>query len=163
MNRGVSSWTQCSCVLILPPGIFLRGGFLLVCMACDRSIILKNHYKDGKMHELSLMQSVTELVKESALQNNIHKISKVKLVVGKFSMALPDSLQFAFAAIAAVEPLLEAAVLEIELRSVICRCLECNIRTEIDENYSFICSNCASVSLEIIQGRELYLDYYEGE
>jgi hydrogenase nickel incorporation protein HypA/HybF len=78
-------------------------------------------------------------------------------------MALPDSLQFAFAAIAVAEPLLEGAVLEIEPRPVICRCLECNVKTEIDENYSLVCSNCASVSVEIIQGRELYLDYYEGE
>ena len=115
------------------------------------------------MHELSLMQSVTDIVKESAEQNNIFKISKVKLVVGKFSMALPDSLQFAFEAIAASEPLLEGAILEIETRPIICQCLECDNETKIEDSYQFVCSGCGSAKVEIIQGRELYLDYYEGE
>lgn len=115
------------------------------------------------MHELSLMQSVTDIVKESAAQNHINKISKVKLVIGKFSMALPDSMQFAFEAIAATEPLFAGAVLEIEPRSIICECLECEVKTEIEDSYHFVCSNCGSVKVEIIQGRELYLDYYEGE
>jgi len=115
------------------------------------------------MHELSLMQSVTDIIKESAAQNNICKISKVKLVIGKFSMALPDSMQFAFEAIAATEPLFEGAVLEIEPRSIICQCLECDKQTKIEDSYQFVCSGCGSAKVEIIQGRELYLDYYEGE
>ncbi len=115
------------------------------------------------MHELSLMQSVVELVKDSAVQNNIARVKKVKLVVGKMSMALPDSLQFAFEAIAATENLLQGAVLEIESTDVLVECQECQIITRIDDGCSFICSNCASTRVEIIQGRELHLDYYEGD
>jgi hydrogenase nickel incorporation protein HypA/HybF len=115
------------------------------------------------MHELSLIQGVTDTVKESAIQNNIRKVKKVKLVVGKFSMALPDSMQFAFEAIASTEPLLDGAVLEIENRPIICQCGKCGQKTEIDDNYRFVCSGCGSAEVEIVQGRELYLDYYEGE
>jgi hydrogenase nickel incorporation protein HypA/HybF len=109
------------------------------------------------------MQSVTDIVKESAVQNNICKINKVKLVVGEFSMVLPDSMQFAFDAITTSEPLLKGAILEIEPRSIICQCLECGEKTEIENSYHFVCSGCGSTKVEIIQGRELYLDYYEGE
>lgn len=115
------------------------------------------------MHELSLMQSVVELVKSSAVQNNIVRVNKVKLVVGRMSMALPDSLRFAFEAIAATENLLKGAVLEIEATDILCECQDCRIITRIDDGCSFICSNCASTTLEIIQGRELHLDYYEGD
>lgn len=115
------------------------------------------------MHELSLMLGVADIIKESAAQKNICRISKVKLVVGKFSMALSDSLQFAFEAIAASESMFSGAVLEIETRPIICRCQECNCETGIEENYHFVCSSCGSTKVDIIQGRELYLDYYEGE
>ena len=47
------------------------------------------------MHEMALMDGVLNAVRESARDRNLSKINKIKLVVGKFSMALPDSLQFA--------------------------------------------------------------------
>lgn len=115
------------------------------------------------MHELSLMKSVIDIVKESAAQNSIERVNKVKLVVGKFSMALPDSLHFAFDVITGVEPLLLNAVLEIEERDIICQCQQCQLTTQIDESYRFVCPGCGSTDVDIIQGRELYLDYYEGD
>lgn len=42
------------------------------------------------------------------------RVERIKLVVGKLSMALPDSLQFAFEAIKAGEELFRQADLEIE-------------------------------------------------
>lgn len=115
------------------------------------------------VHELSLMQSVMDIVKESANQNHIHRVNKVKLVVGKFSMALPDSLHFAFEAISTTELLFKGAVLEIEERETICQCLQCQQTIEIEDNYHFVCTSCGSNNVAIIQGRELYLDYYEGD
>lgn len=115
------------------------------------------------MHELSLMQSVMDIVKNSAIQNNINRVNKVKLVVGKFSMALPDSLHFAFEAITGVEELFKDAVLEIEIKDILCHCQQCQQTIQIEDEYHFICSICGSNKVEIIQGRELYLDYYEGD
>ena len=115
------------------------------------------------MHELSLMQGVMDIVKESAAQNGILKVNKVKLVVGKFSMALPDSLQFAFEAISGVEPLIKGAVLEIETKEILCQCQQCQQINQLGDTYHFVCSSCGSTKIDIIQGRELYLDYYEGD
>lgn len=115
------------------------------------------------MHELSLMQSVMDIVKDSAAQNSIQKVNKVKLVVGKYSMALPDSLHFAFEAISGVEALFKGAVLEIEEKEILCQCQQCQQTIQIEDTYRFICPLCGSNKVEIIQGRELYLDYYEGD
>jgi len=115
------------------------------------------------MHELSLMQGVMDIVKESAAQNGILKVNKVKLVVGKFSMALPDSLHFAFEALSGVEPLFKGAVLEIEAKEILCQCQQCRQINQLEDSYHFVCSSCGSTKVDIIQGRELYLDYYEGD
>lgn len=115
------------------------------------------------MHELSLIEGVLGMVRDSAEQNNISTVNKVKLVVGKFSMALPDSLRFAFEALAGAEKLFQDAVLEIEEREITCQCLQCGQTFQLEEAYCFVCSGCGSGKVEIIAGRELYLDYYEGD
>ena len=115
------------------------------------------------MHEFALIEGVLGLVRDSALQNNIRRVERIKLVVGKLSMALPDSLQFAFEAIKAGEELFRQADLEIEEKEIVCRCGQCHQSFAVEDSVSFICPHCGSVNIEIIQGRELYIDCYEGE
>lgn len=114
------------------------------------------------MHELSLMDGVVRQLKSSASQNNISKIIKVVLVVGKLTMAQPDALQFAFEVFKKEEPLLEGGVLEIREEPVRGECQDCRSRFEI-ANYEFICPECNSPRVKIAGGRELYIDYYEGD
>ena len=72
------------------------------------------------MHELSIMEGVLNMVRESAVQSNISKVNKLKLVIGKLSMVLPDSLQFCFQALSQ-EEFFQDAVLEIEEKDIIIR------------------------------------------
>lgn len=114
------------------------------------------------MHELSLMESVVDIVRQSAMENNIDRINKLRLVVGKLSMALPDSLQFAFQVLGQDE-MFKNAELEIEEKEIICQCHGCQEHFTVKNNYNFICPHCGCNDVAIIEGRELYLDYYEGE
>ncbi len=114
------------------------------------------------MHELSIMESVMDTVRKSADELNIHRIEKIKLVIGKMTMALPESLQFAFQALARDE-LFSGAVLEIEERDIICRCGGCQNEFPLKNAYHFVCPGCGSRDLEMIQGNELYIDSYEGD
>ncbi len=114
------------------------------------------------MHEVALMSSILDTLRESAVQNGISNITQIKLVVGKFSMALPDSLLFAFEALGQ-EELFMGAVLEIEERDINCICHDCRQSFSLDNDYYFICPNCTGHNTEIISGRELYIDYYEGD
>jgi len=115
------------------------------------------------MHELSLMESVIDMVRESALSNHIVKVTRIKLVVGKMSMALPDSLRFAFDVLKSTDDLLQAAVLEIEEQDVVGRCRQCQTEFAVGSGYRLVCPGCGSMSVEIISGRQLYVDNYEGE
>ena len=114
------------------------------------------------MHELSIMQSVLEVVRENAECSNIGKVNKLKLVIGKSTMIMPDSLQFCFEALSQ-DDLFRGAVLEIEEKETIINCLNCKERFIQEEDYCFLCPGCGSNQVEIIQGREMYIDYYEGD
>ncbi|MBP8819715.1 MAG: hydrogenase maturation nickel metallochaperone HypA [Syntrophomonadaceae bacterium] len=114
------------------------------------------------MHELSIIQSVVDTVRDSAEKNGLKRVNKVKLVIGKLTMALPDSLQFAFEAVI-VDEMFKNAVLEIEERDVTCECNSCQHRFVVDDAYCFICPNCGHDRVDIIGGRELYIDYFEGD
>ncbi|MDD4802101.1 MAG: hydrogenase maturation nickel metallochaperone HypA [Syntrophomonas sp.] len=114
------------------------------------------------MHELSIMEGVMNMVRESAQQNGIMKVNKLKLVIGRLTMVLPDSLQFCFQVLSQ-DDLFRNAVLEVEPREVIMRCMECETQFAREDPYCYICPGCGANQVEIVQGRELFLDYYEGE
>jgi hydrogenase nickel incorporation protein HypA/HybF len=108
------------------------------------------------------MESVLNIVRDSAEQSNIRKVNKLKLVIGKLSMVLPDSLQFCFQVLSQDE-LFREAVLEIEVRDVNIRCAVCEQQFIQEDGFCFTCPGCGSNEVEIVSGREMYLDYYEGD
>lgn len=114
------------------------------------------------MHEASLIAGMMDLLRESARQNSIQKINKVKLVVGKFTMALPDSLQFAFQALGQDE-LFKDAELEIEEQDITCQCRCCKQQFPVKNGYVFVCPECSSNEVDVISGRDLFVEYYEGD
>ena len=115
------------------------------------------------MHEYSLMEGVVKQLRASAAENDIKEISRVALVVGKMTMAVPDALQFSFEAFRLEEPLLrDDAVLEIREEPVMGECKDCQHRFEV-RDYEFICPSCSGVNVKLVGGRELYIDFYEGE
>ncbi len=112
------------------------------------------------MHELGLIQAVMEEVARVARANKIHRIVKVKLVVGKLNGALPAALQFAFK-VMAPETIFEGAELEIEEVAVRLRCPACDRETVVDE-ITYWCPVCGTRA-EMVAGKELYIEYFEGD
>lgn len=114
------------------------------------------------MHELSLMAGMMDLIRDSALQNGINRINRIKLVIGKLSMALPHSLRFAFETMAG-EELFRHAELLIEERSVSWQCRNCQQQFVAEQPFGISCPHCGSPDTDIMTGRELYIEYYEGD
>ncbi|MCL6558984.1 MAG: hydrogenase maturation nickel metallochaperone HypA [Firmicutes bacterium] len=111
------------------------------------------------MHEFSLVESMVQLVKQSASENGIKRVSRVKLVVGKLIMAQPELLQFSFEILRG-GTVLEEATLEIEERPLVMRCRECgnSYSPELAEFFCPVCNGAA----EVLSGKELYVEHYEG-
>ncbi|MEW6181885.1 MAG: hydrogenase maturation nickel metallochaperone HypA [Bacillota bacterium] len=112
------------------------------------------------MHEFSLVESMIGLVRESAAENGITRVSVVKLVVGRLVMAQPELLRFSFDVLKE-KTVLEGASLEIEERPVMMRCRGCG-NSLYPEYVEFICPSCGE-TLEVITGKELYIEHYEGD
>ena len=115
------------------------------------------------MHEMSLMTEMAELLAKSAKENHIGQITRVKLVVGKMTMALPDALKMAFEVLRAAAPFSPDAVLEIEERETKGLCGDCGASFLVENNYRFVCPFCQGLKIDILSGRELYVEHYEGE
>lgn len=113
------------------------------------------------MHELSLIQSLVELVAGSALENGITRVTLVKLMVGEYHGALPGALQFAFSCLAPDTPL-AGAELEIEIIPVKLRCSSCGLVFS-PAGWSAACPDCGAAPPDVLQGRELFVDYFEGD
>lgn len=114
------------------------------------------------MHELSIMEGVLDMVRDSASQNGINRINRLKLVIGSLTMIMPDSLRFAFEVLSQ-EGIFREADLEIDTVPALMRCRDCDSESAPEDPYCFICPGCGSNQLDLIKGREMYLDYYEGE
>ncbi|MDI6632468.1 MAG: hydrogenase maturation nickel metallochaperone HypA, partial [Thermoanaerobacteraceae bacterium] len=111
------------------------------------------------MHELSLVESMMSSIAESAAENNIIRVIRVKLVVGRLNLAQPELLQFAFDALR-TGTIFEAATLEIEERPLVMRCRKCG-GTFTPDYVNFFCPGCGGQA-EIVAGQELYIEHYEG-
>lgn len=113
------------------------------------------------MHEFSMVNALMETVLKSAEENDISKVTKVKLIIGELHGALPDLLTFAFETLSQ-DTVCSGAELEIEIRKLALQCVACG-HTFAEEKLPKVCPVCGGYDLKIVAGRELHLDYYEGD
>lgn len=114
------------------------------------------------MHELSIMENVVDIVREDAQKRGISRIARIRLIIGRMTMVMPDSMQFAFEVLSQDELFSPGAELEIEIREARARCADCENESTIPE-HCFNCPHCQSFNLEYLQGHELNIDFYEGD
>ena len=114
------------------------------------------------MHEVALMEQAIAILRSSVLANDIRQITKVKMVVGQMTAAQPDALMFAFEVFSLQEEWLQGAQLEIEDKETTATCLNCGDVYAV-KDFRFVCPACSSTAHRMESGRELYIDYYEGD
>lgn len=113
------------------------------------------------MHELSIAQSILEIVLEQSRAHRMERVKSIKLQVGALAAVVPDSLTFCFDLLTR-DTIVSGAVLEIETIPVVARCSECNILFEV-ENHVFLCPQCDRPTPDLVSGRDLSLLSIEGE
>ncbi len=113
------------------------------------------------MHELALMQGILEQVEQKVVEHALKKVTRVKLVVGKMTAALPDALRFCFSVLTEDGPC-AGAELEIEEREIVAACSDCKEEFTV-RGIDFRCPRCNGRNTRVVQGNELYIDFIEGE
>ena len=113
------------------------------------------------MHELSIVQNILDIAESEARKNNATKIIKIGLKIGEMSGVVIDSINFCFETLKGNTIARDAELLidHVPLKG---KCKNCNSNFQIN-NYIFKCNTCNNNDIEIISGRELFVDELEVE
>lgn len=105
------------------------------------------------MHELSIAQSIVEIVEEEAIKNNVSNVTEVEIEVGTLSGIEPDALEFAWE-VANMDGVAKGSKLNIRKIQAHARCSECKNEFDV-ENFFEACPRCGNAWFDVIRGREM--------
>jgi hydrogenase nickel incorporation protein HypA/HybF len=111
------------------------------------------------MHELSITQNMLDIVLDYAKKNKAVRVGKINLVIGALTGYVADSVQFYFDLLSK-GTLAEGAVLEFTAVSARGKCRACGASFALKE-FEWLCPDCQSQEIDIIAGRELFVESIE--
>lgn len=120
------------------------------------------------MHEMSIAQSLVELVQEELDKHQLKTLKKVKVNCGQLSAIVPSALEMAFEVLRQGRPGWEGAKLEIATIPLTLACPGCGTKFSPPGGdnifFNYPCPNCGQdFGHEILSGRELNIDYLEAD
>jgi hydrogenase nickel incorporation protein HypA/HybF len=113
------------------------------------------------MHELSITQSMLNLVLEQAEKAGAKEVGKISLVIGEMTGVVSDCVQFYFDFLSK-GTLAEGAALAFKIIPTKARCRGCAKNFELKE-FDWTCPYCQSNNMEIVAGKELFVESIEVE
>jgi hydrogenase nickel incorporation protein HypA/HybF len=113
------------------------------------------------MHELSVAQSILDIVRQSVPVDELADVRVVRLKLGTFSGVVADSLDFCFSAISAETPLAKAHLVFEHIPFVV-KCHQCQKSFE-NEIGIVVCPECGGAETVVLSGRELQVTEIELE
>ena len=113
------------------------------------------------MHEYNVTKSIVDICDAEAKKNVINSVRLIKVRLGKFTGFSPEAINFYFDYLKNDTRCRNAKLQFYEIPIHI-RCRDCNYENDIEEPV-FICPECGKTDIEIISGREFYVESIEGE
>ena len=111
------------------------------------------------MHELGITQSILSIVLEKANEVQASRVSKINLVIGELSGIVDDCVQFYFDFLSK-DTIAAQASLSFHQPPARLRCRNCDTVFSPD-NLNWACPKCHEQKIEIISGRECYVESIE--
>jgi hydrogenase nickel incorporation protein HypA/HybF len=113
------------------------------------------------MHEQSIVQSLLTLALQNAENANARKIVSIKLVVGDYTGVVEDAVNFYFGFLSQDTIAAGARITYTHVAGQL-RCRDCDLLFP-PQKRDFRCPKCEGRRVEIVGGRELYIDTMEVE
>lgn len=113
------------------------------------------------MHEYSITESVLSLALEKAGEAGASKITRINLIIGELSGVVDECVRFYFEHISKGTPA-DGAELAFEMKPTRLRCNRCDA-VFTPEDHTWSCPACHEPALEIVSGRECYMESIEVE
>jgi hydrogenase nickel incorporation protein HypA/HybF len=105
------------------------------------------------MHEMSLAESVREIVEETARAQGARRVAAVRLEIGRLAMVEVDAMRFAFDVVKRGS-LADEALLEIVQTEGSAWCMQCSEPVAIGRRGD-ACPHCQSHQLQVTGGEQL--------
>jgi hydrogenase nickel incorporation protein HypA/HybF len=113
------------------------------------------------MHELAITQSMLDLVLEQAQKAKAKRVGKINLVIGEMTGVVDRAVQFYFDFLSKGTPA-EKAALNFKVVPTTARCHNCGKDFKLGE-FDWTCPHCQSSNIEIVGGKELFVESIEVE
>ncbi|MDD8031814.1 MAG: hydrogenase maturation nickel metallochaperone HypA [Acidobacteriota bacterium] len=118
------------------------------------------------MHELSLVADLFTIIEEQASRAGAKRVTKVSVSVGELAGVVPELFRSAFQSYKK-GTIADKARLQLKMVKIKFKCRNCGheltTRNIMDESFSYVCPACGSKDMELIAGRDLYLEKLEIE
>ncbi len=111
------------------------------------------------MHELAITQSMFDIVLKQAEQAQAKKVIGINLVIGEMTGVVAQSVQF-YLDFLTKGTLAEGALVNLKMIPPKAQCRNCQQTFELKE-FDWACPNCKSNGVEIIAGKELFVESIE--
>ena len=108
------------------------------------------------MHELSVTESILEIVLKHAQDADAHQVTHIYLVIGQLASIVDDLVQFYWEMIAR-DSIAEHASLHFRRIPAEYQCLSCGQKFSPDGDHG-LCPECESAQIKIIAGEEFYIE-----
>jgi hydrogenase nickel incorporation protein HypA/HybF len=115
------------------------------------------------MHELGIAQDFWAVIKQHAKEHNLKKINKIVIVLGEASGIEESFLVHSFKDHILPGTLAEGAVFEVSHAKLTAKCGSCGKELTKDVMTALNCPGCQGTDIEIISGKETYVQSIEGE
>jgi hydrogenase nickel incorporation protein HypA/HybF len=113
------------------------------------------------MHEQSIVESLLALALENAWKANARKIVSINLVVGDYTGVMEDAVNLYFNFLSK-DTIASGAQINFTHVPGQLRCRDCDILFPL-QNHDYHCPKCEGKRVEIVGGRELYIEDMEVE
>ncbi len=113
------------------------------------------------MHELSVTQGMLDIVLKKAKEARASRITGINLVIGEMSSIVDDGVQFYFDFLSR-DSIASGATLSFTRIPIQVRCRNCGLSFAPDKSL-WSCPQCSEWDVEVIAGREFYIDSIEVE
>jgi hydrogenase nickel incorporation protein HypA/HybF len=104
------------------------------------------------MHELSLTESLLDIIEEYALKHHFERVTSLKLSLGRLSCVDPSALEFAFQ-VQSRGTRAEGARLEFHISPAVLYCFSCQQHCEV-ERFEATCPHCDTWDVVLTGGTE---------
>lgn len=111
------------------------------------------------MHEQSIVASLLSMALKDAKKDNAQRIISIKLVVGELTGIEKDAVTFYFGFMAK-DTIAAGASLDFNYTKAQLRCRDCDLIFQRNK-LKFNCPECNKKAIEMVGGRELYIESME--